>query len=105
MFKFNDFHHNYQLDAWVNCPFHPSEGLGENRNTPSAKVYLSEKNEFLEFCSLDREHMHCFTNRRNYTCYDYIRLVLEEDPYTYLLENRDVSKIKDLYKELLCSRI
>ena len=91
MFTFDEFSHGehvYQTGANIFCPFHPSEGLGENKVHPAARVY---ENKF----------MRCFTTDTNYTCYDYIRLVLKEDPCAYLLKNKDFTEILKVHEQLI----
>ena len=68
----------------INCPFHIYE-KGSVNKSQSAKVYYNE-----EF----RVHtITCFTFKKSYTCYDYIRLILQYDPYDFLLEYRNESDI------------
>lgn len=73
----------------IYCPFHPSEGLGENKNTPSAKIYYNEEKKMYL--------IKCFAGKkRSYYAFNYIKLILEEDPYDYLLKNRDISQILEI---------
>ena len=64
----------------INCPFHPIEKGSVNRSR-SAKVYLNEEN--------GAYFIKCFTTGNSYYAYDYITLLLEEDPYDYLLKHRN----------------
>ena len=71
----------------ISCPFHPSEGFGENKSQ-SAKVYYSEEKNIYT--------LHCFTSKKTYTVYDYIEKVMEKSPYDFLVANRDNSEIVDI---------
>lgn len=92
LFTFGDLSHELKdIDSSMGniyCPFHPSEKLGENRNTPSAKVYYNEEKKMYL--------IKCFTTKRSYYAFNYIKLVLDEDPYNYLLENRNTSQILEV---------
>ena len=68
----------------IKCPFHPYE-KGEANQGQSAKVRYDEEYNIYT--------IHCFTFAKTYTCMDYIALVMQQDPYTYLLENRDLLEI------------
>lgn len=77
----------------INCPFHPAEGEGVNKSK-SAKVYYDEDKNIYTIT--------CFTVKRVYSSYDYIKLAMEEDPITYLLKHRslqDISDIVDMLKK------
>jgi len=71
----------------INCPFHEAEGYGEN-NSQSAKVYYNEE--------LNINTITCFTRKRSYTCFNFIEMVLEVNPYEYLIANKDMSKVLEI---------
>ena len=55
----------------VFCPFHP------NTNTPAASLFKDADGI---------ERLYCYVCRRQYTSYDYITIILEENPLDYLLK-------------------
>lgn len=74
---------NYSLDTFINCnektifcPFH------YNVDTPSAQVYKDLDGIY---------RIYCFSENRQYTSYDYIKLILGRDPITYLY-NLDIDE-------------
>lgn len=71
----------------INCPFHEAEGYGEN-TSQSAKVYYNEE--------LNINTITCFTRKRSYTCFNFIEMVLEVNPYEYLIANKDMSKVLEI---------
>lgn len=75
------------------CPFHEYEQLPANERSPAARVkYNEEKDIFI---------IHCWVTHKNYSVFDYIKNVLQEDPYEYLLKKKEKEKIKILYENLL----
>ena len=67
---------NYPLSNYIDvsqkkvfCPFH------YNVNTPSAQIYTDRHGD---------SHIYCFSENKTYTSYDYIRLVLNINPISYL---------------------
>jgi len=81
----------------IYCPFHQAEGLGKNEKSPCAKVYYNDKK--------DINTIYCFNSRKRYTVYDFIELVEQKDPYTFLIENRNISDILPLYESILKGHI
>lgn len=71
----------------INCPFHPSEGRGENKSQ-SAKVYYNEERNIFT--------IHCFTTKKTYTTFDYIEKVMEEDPLEFVLKNKNTNDILEI---------
>lgn len=67
----------------VLCPFHP------NRNTPSAKFYHDEDGII---------RLNCFSEHRQFTSYDYIKLVLDQDPLKYLQSEYTSKELEDIIK-------
>ena len=53
------------------CPFHDDERGGK----PSAKFFEDEDGV---------QRLYCFSERRQFTSYDYIKLILRQDPTLYL---------------------
>jgi hypothetical protein len=76
----------------IPCKFHGYEGYGENRRSPASKMYYNEERDLYT--------IHCYTSGKTYTVYDYIEKVLDEDPLTYLKENRDINDIYALLENL-----
>lgn len=67
---------NYSLDIFIDCnektifcPFH------YNVDTPSAQVYKDVDGIY---------RIYCFSENKQYTAYDYIKLILGKEPVTYL---------------------
>lgn len=56
------------------CPFHDDESGGK----PSAKFFQDEDGI---------QRLYCFSERRQYTAYDYIELILKQNPLIYLVKN------------------
>lgn len=73
----------------VFCVFH------ENRNTPSAKLYVDEEKGITV--------LHCFAEHRTYTSYDYIDKILVQQKHRYqsvqdfLIKNLGEQKFNELY--------
>ena len=65
----------------VLCPFH------DNRNTPSAKFYNDEDGII---------RLNCFSEHRQYTSYDYLRLVMKVDPLKYLKSHYSDKELDDI---------
>lgn len=73
----------------VFCVFH------DNRNTPSAKLYVDEEKGITV--------LHCFAEHRTYTSYDYIDKILVQQKHRYqsvqdfLIKNLGEQKFNELY--------
>lgn len=65
------------------CCFH------DNRNTPAASVFKDAD---------DIERMYCYACKRQYTSYDYITLVLEENPLKHLLKIASKETMDEMLK-------
>jgi hypothetical protein len=66
------------------CPFSPG------KSQKSAKMYFdNEKNIFI---------IHSFKKNRNYSVYDYIKKVLEQNPYNYLIKYKNKNEILEIIK-------
>ena len=77
----------------IKCPFHHLESeAGRPNQGQSAKVRYNE--------DFNTYGIQCFTYGKLYTCIDYIALVMEEDPYNYLIDNRDLSEIISIIEVL-----
>jgi len=66
------------------CPFH-------NDTTPSAKIFVEEDGT---------EKLYCFTEHRHYTSYDYISLILGEDPKIFLLSELKEESLNSIIKNI-----
>lgn len=69
------------------CPFHP------NKNTPSAKFYNDEDGIV---------RLHCFSEHRMFTSYDYLKLKMKVDPVKYLkglYSNKDIDSFIKLAED------
>ena len=70
------------------CPFH------ENHNSPAAKMYEDEDTGLIV--------LHCFTERRRYTTYDYVKIILVErkkrykDVWDFLEKNLSEQNLREL---------
>lgn len=67
----------------VLCPFH------DNRNTPSAKFYFDED-------GITR--LNCFSEHKQYTSFDYLKLVMRVDPLKYLQQHYTDKELSDIIK-------
>ena len=73
----------------VFCVFH------DNKNTPSAKLYLDEERGITV--------LHCFAEHKTYTSYDYIDKILVQQKHKYqsvqdyLIKNLGEQKFNELY--------
>ncbi len=76
----------------IYCKFHPAEGYSENLRSPASKMFYNDEKDIQE--------LHCWTSRRNYSVYDYVTMVMEEDPYEYLIKNKNKEEILPLYEAL-----
>lgn len=59
------------------CPFH------QDHNKPSAKIFEDP----------DGDKLYCFTEKRMYSSWDYIKKVLNQDPWEYLKDKVPKEKI------------
>ncbi len=81
----------------ISCPFHPYEGLQENKKSPAAKMYFHEQNQYY--------FIKCFTTNRQYTVYDYIKYVKQLEVYDCLVERCDKEVVLNLYENILKGNI
>lgn len=76
--------------ANILCPFH------DNRHSPSARPYWDEDRDILV--------IHCFREKKTFTVFDYINLILcnqqkrYKDPGDYLVRYFGQDKYNELYK-------
>ena len=68
------------------CPFH------DDRNKPSAKFFKD---------SDGIERIYCYSERKQFTSYDYVKLILEENPLFKLLNEYDIDDIVEVTNELM----
>lgn len=68
------------------CPFHDDESGGK----PSAKFFEDEDGI---------QRLFCFSERRQYTAYDYIKLLLHKDPMLYMVQEIPENEIRFAVKE------
>lgn len=68
------------------CPFH------EDKNKPSAKFFKDDDGV---------ERIYCYAERKQFTSYDYVKLILEENPMIKLLKECDINDIVEITSELL----
>ena len=79
------------VNANVYCPFH------ENTRTPSARIYFNDKQDYYI--------LYCYTERRAFTVFDYVNLVLVEKLQRYnnveefLIQQLGDTEFKTLYSE------
>lgn len=78
------------ISPWgsVFCMFHDDKSGGK----PSAKLYVDEDGS---------ETLFCFSERKRYSAYDYIKLILQKEPLKYLLENQSDDEIKFMIQDII----
>ncbi len=95
LYTFEDLDSTFDMNSMTAnfyCPFHPSEGLGENRNSPAAKLFYNEDE--------DIHTIYCFASRKSYTAYDYMTLVMKQNAYNYLCEITDKHVLEEFLKSV-----
>lgn len=79
-----------QNTANVFCVFHPNHG------SPAGKLYWDDEKEILV--------LHCFSEHRTFTSYDYVKLILCDkkykytDPVDFLIKNMSEQELKEIVK-------
>lgn len=79
-----------QNTANVYCVFHP------NYSSPSAKLYWDDEKDILV--------LHCFSEHKTFTAYDYVNQVLcyqkglYKDPTDYIIRNIPEAELKEVLK-------
>ena len=79
-----------QNTANVYCVFHPNYG------SPAGKLYWDDEKDILV--------LHCFSEHRTFTSYDYVDLVLcnrkqrYKDPLDFLINNMPEGELKEIIK-------
>lgn len=68
------------------CPFH------DDKNKPSAKFFRDSDGV---------ERIFCYSERKQFTSYDYVKLILEENPMFKLLKECDINDIVEVTNELI----
>lgn len=73
------------------CPFHDDEVGGK----PSAKFFEDEDGI---------QRLYCFSERRQFTAYDYIKLLLHQDPILYLVKKVPEQELLFAIKDCIANK-
>lgn len=73
-----------ESNSKILCPFH------DDRVHPSAKIYEND----------GKTVIYCFAERRIYTSYHYVEIIIGDDPLTHLMKYRTDEEIEEAIKLL-----